>query len=95
MDQRQVQAFADLLERSLNCIAVRHDSRNEQMPLGTYRENLRRSWTVHDADLNLLITSRYRPVFRTPHCSKHCTKPSPRNWSPISMRAGSKPSPSR
>ena len=62
MNQRQVEVFADLLERSLNHVVIRHDSRNEQMPLGTYRENLRRSWTAHGADLNLLLVTRYRPV---------------------------------
>ena len=62
MDQRHVQAFAALLQRSLNCVVIRDDSRNQQMSMDTYRENRRRSWRAHDADLNLLLTTRYKPV---------------------------------
>ena len=62
MDQRQVQTFADLLERSLNRAAVKHDSRDERMSLGAYRDNLRRSWATHGADLNLLLITRYQPL---------------------------------
>ena len=62
MDQRQVHDFAALLERSLYGVVIRHDSRNDQMALNTYRENLRRSWRAHNADLNLLLTTRYRPL---------------------------------
>ena len=62
MDQHQVQAFATLLQRSLNSVVIRDDSRNQHMSLDTYRENLRRSWRAHGADLNLLLTNRYKPL---------------------------------
>ena len=62
MDQRQVQALAALMQRSLNRVVIRDDSRNQPMSLDTYRENLRRSWRAHGADLNLLLTMHYKPL---------------------------------
>ena len=62
MDQHQVQALATLLQRSLNSVVVRDDSRNQHMSLDNYRENLQRSWRAHGADLNLLLTNRYKPL---------------------------------
>ena len=61
MDQHQVQALAALLQRSLNSVVIRDDSRNQHMSMDTYRENLRRSWRAHGADLNLLLTMHYKP----------------------------------
>ena len=60
MDQLQVQALAALLHRALNSVLIRDHSRNQHIHVDTYRENLRRSWTAHDTDLNL--TTRYKPL---------------------------------
>ena len=62
MDEHQAQALAALLQLSLDHVVIKDDSWNQHMSMDTYRRNLQRLWSVHDADLNLLLTTRYKPL---------------------------------
>ena len=62
MDEHQVLALAALLQLSLDHVVIKDDSWNQHMSMDTYRRNLQQLWSVHDADLNLLLTTRYKPI---------------------------------
>ena len=61
MDHGKLQALGALLQRSLDNVVIRDDSRDQSLAVNIYRRNLQRSWRAHDPDWNLLLISHYKP----------------------------------
>ena len=87
--------FAVLLQRSLDCVVIRNNSRNQHMHVDTYRKNLQRSWSAHDADPNLLLTTLYEPLVEDAALRHELLQTVTAELGAHIQRAGSKLLPSR